>query len=71
MKPDYDQWAEALIQDIYYSPEDKRVDIVKHHLLKAVQRGYTEGIESGWWKEQEKQRCSYNGVCSLAKPKEV
>lgn len=60
MKPEYDQWAEALLQEIYYAPGGKRVEMIKEHLLKAVQRGHTDAIESGWWKEREKCSHSYN-----------
>jgi hypothetical protein len=48
MKPEYDQWAEQLLQEIYYAPEEHRVAVIKEHLLKAVQRGYVDGTETGW-----------------------
>lgn len=49
-KPEYDLWAEALLQEIYYAPEDQRINVVKTHLLKAVQRGYRDGAENNeWW----------------------
>lgn len=55
MKPEYDQWAEALIQEIYYAPEDQRVSIVKEHVLKAVKRGYLEGSNNAWGNAQDIQ----------------
>lgn len=55
MKPEYDQWAESLLQEIYYAPDDyHRVAVIKEHLLKAVQRGYVDGTETGWAYEQDK-----------------
>ncbi len=53
MKPEYDQWAENLLQEIYYTPEDLRVSLIKEHLLKAVRRGYTDALENGWWSHQD------------------
>lgn len=55
MKPEYDQWAEYLLQEIYYAPTpEHRVAVIKEHLLKAVQRGYTDGLDNGWAIEQDK-----------------
>ncbi len=54
MKPEYDQWAEQLLQEIYYAPDEgHRVAIIKEHLLKAVRRGYTDGAENNWIAVQE------------------
>ncbi len=53
MKPEYDMWAESILQEIYHTPEEHRIDYIKEQLLKAVQRGYTDSLENGWWKEQE------------------
>lgn len=53
MKPEYTQWAEQLLQDIYYAPEEKRVEVVHEHLLKAVRRGYVDGAENSWIDAQE------------------
>lgn len=53
MKPEYDVWAENLIQEIYYAPEDQRVSVVKEHLLKAVRRGYVDGALNDWVNAQE------------------
>ena len=64
MKPEYDVWAEALLQEIYYAPEDHRVSLIREHLLKAVQRGHTDALENGWWKEQDK---SYNNMVATDK----
>ena len=52
-KPEYDVWAEIMLQEIYFTPEEHRVDYIKEQLLKAVRRGYTEGLELGWANEQE------------------
>ncbi len=54
MKPEYDMWAESMLQEIYFTPEEHRVEYIKEQLLKAVQRGYTDAVETDWWKEQEK-----------------
>ncbi len=53
-KPEYDIWAEIMLQEIYHTPEEHRVDYIKEQLLKAVKRGYLDGVESGWWEELEK-----------------
>lgn len=53
MKPQFKQWSEYLLQEIYYTPEHLRAALIEEHLLKAVRRGYTDGAENGWWKEQE------------------
>lgn len=53
MKPEYDVWAAYLLQEIYYTPEEHRMALVKEHLLKAVQRGYTDALDNGWWRAQE------------------
>ena len=58
MKPEYDQWARALLEEIYYTPEDLRAALVKEHLLKAVQRGFTDGAEIGWAAIQDNDRGS-------------
>ena len=60
MKPEYTQWAEALLQEIYYTPEELRASLVETHLLKAVQRGYTDAVENDWWKKQESEKCTHN-----------
>ncbi len=60
MKPEFDQWAEALIEEIYYTPEHLRVSLVENHLLKAVQRGYLDGMENSWHTEREK--CSHRFI---------
>ncbi len=61
MKPEYDQWAENLLQEIYYAPTDAhREAVIKEHLLKAVQRGYVDGLENGWAKEQDKEYKAYS-----------
>ena len=56
MKPEYYMLAEIMLQEIYHTPEEHRVDYIKEQLLKAVQRGYTDSLENGWWKEQEKSQ---------------
>jgi hypothetical protein len=54
MKPEYEVWAEQLLQDIYYAPDEgHRVAVVKEHLLKAVRRGYVDGANNGWIAAQE------------------
>jgi hypothetical protein len=53
MKPEYDQWAENLLQEIYYAPEEHRVSVIKEHLLKAVRRGYVDGALNDWVAVQE------------------
>ena len=53
MKPNYDQWAEALLQEIYYAPEEHRLSVVKEHLLKATQRGYRDAVVNDWWRHQD------------------
>lgn len=52
---DFNSWAEALLQEIYYAPdEEHRVAIIAEHLLKATKRGYLDGSEFGWVHAQEK-----------------
>ena len=52
---DYNSWAENLLQEIYYAPDDAhRAAVLKENLLKAAKRGYTDGLDNGWWHEQEK-----------------
>ena len=48
---DYDKWAENLLQEIYYAPEDQRVALISEHLQQAKRRGYTDGADNDWWKE--------------------
>ena len=55
-KPEYDQWAEALLQEIYYTPEHLREALIKEHLLKAVKRGYLDSELNGWWHHQEEHK---------------
>ena len=50
----YNEWAENLLQEIYYAPEEQRVAVIHEHLLKAAKRGYTDGSNNAWWREQEK-----------------
>lgn len=52
---DYNEWAANLLEEIYYTPQDQRISLLKEHLEKAHRRGYTDGAENDWWKEQEKQ----------------
>lgn len=52
-KPEYDRWAEALLIEIKAAPDSHKQSIVKEHLYKAVKRGFLDGLENGWWKEQE------------------
>ena len=64
MKPEYDQWAENLLQEIYYAPEDHRVSIIKEHLLKAVKRGYLDGATNDWVNAQEAApQTTYHSKC--------
>jgi hypothetical protein len=58
MKPNYDMWAEALLQEIYYAPEDQRASVVKAALLQASKRGYAEGSDWGWRDAQENDMLS-------------
>lgn len=52
-KPEYDQWAEALLQEIYYAPdEDHRVAIITEHLLKAVRRGHIDSVHIPHWQTE-------------------
>lgn len=53
MRANYDDWAEALLQEIYYCPEHQRVALIAEHLLKAHKRGYLDGAESGWIRSRE------------------
>lgn len=66
MKPEYEVWAEQLLQDIYYTPEHLRAALVTEHLLKAVKRGYLDGTDSGWIAVQEAapQRCLHRNTYS-------
>lgn len=41
MNQDYDEWAEQLLQELYYTPEHLRALLIKEHLLKSFRRGYT------------------------------
>ena len=53
MDIDYDKWAEALLEEIYYCPENQRATLVCDHLQKAFKRGYKDGLENGWAYEQD------------------
>lgn len=46
MSIDWDKWASNLLEEIYYTPENLRVALVKEHLLKAELRGKNEWIET-------------------------
>lgn len=50
MKPEYEQWANYLLQEIYYTPEHLRAALIQEHLLKAVRRGF---VDNDWWEAQE------------------
>lgn len=54
-KINYDQWAEHLLEEIYYTPDHQRVALIKSHLEMAHQCGYREGDEKGWSDSQEKE----------------
>lgn len=58
-KPEYDKWAEVLLTEIYYTPEEHRAALVKEHLLKAVKRGYLDGAQNAWWKDRELNEVVY------------
>jgi len=61
MKPDYDKWAEALLQEIYYAhDEDHRTAILKENLLKAARRGYADGVDNGWADIQDREYSRYD-----------
>jgi hypothetical protein len=51
MNIDYDKWAEDLLLEIYYAPDNLRCELIKEHLIKAAKRGYTDGADNDWWKE--------------------
>lgn len=50
---DIDKWADNLLQEIYYAPENHRVALIADHLWKAVRRGFTDGSDNGWIATQE------------------
>ena len=61
---DFHRWAESLLQEIYYAPNDEqRESIIAEHLLKAVKRGYVDGTDFGWVHDQEanpqEQECEH------------
>lgn len=49
MKLDYYEWAEKLLDEIYHTPEDHRVELIKSHLMTA----HKTGDETGWIDDQE------------------
>ncbi len=59
--------AQQLLNELYDTPEDKRVFLAAEFLLKSYKLGYIDALDNGWWKEQE----LYNGVCYLGQPKET
>lgn len=53
---DYNEWAANLLEEIYYTPQDQRISLLKEHLEKAHKRGYTDGAENDWWKRIEEEK---------------
>lgn len=48
----YEEWAKQLLNELYYVNEDKRVDLLRDALVKAVGIGYVDGKDNSWWKER-------------------
>lgn len=47
--------AKRLLEDLYHTPEEHRIDLLKEALLKAAKEGYLDGLENGWWRLRENE----------------
>lgn len=55
-KPDFDKWAERIIDTYFNSRRDKfEQDSLAEHLRMAYAQGYNYGLNNGWAEEQEKE----------------